>query len=236
MIAEHRRGSRGAEYVEMLDAFGPAVCRSKTWKGVRMGAAISEVLTVQLEAFLIVVLENEARHEARQYEIKKSASKGDQVPVNDIKRPYTNGGEVTCNGHWNKAAMVRYRKLCSTITEDRESAAGKKLEKEFQEKILDQKKGARRRAGNGGDANLSGGQANMPPEDVVYIGWEDTVGFPATAAPNDDPVDEQSARKRRRTSGEDSTEDDISSSFSTPRSSINGPPQEVYDSLHHEGV
>ena len=197
-----RRGGQD-KYVEVLNIFGPSVCRAKVWKTVRNGALISDVLSIQLEAFLIVVLENEARYQSRQYNIRTSVESGRQVPLNDITRPYTAGGEVTCNGHWNKAAMARYKTLCHAIVEDRKSSAGEGVEKDFQAKMTDRISG--KTGHSSGGQNLSEGDGTTPPEDAVYSGWDAICGLGVT-------------KKKAKTS-EEVPEDDHSS-LSTPRSSV----------------
>ena len=163
----------------------------------------ADVLSIQLEAFLIVVLENEARYQSHQYDIKTSVESGRQVPLNDITRPYTAGGEVTCNGHWNKAAMARYKTLCHAIVEDRNSSAGQVVEKDFQTKMMERISG-KTGLGSGGE-NLSEGDGTTPPEDAVYSGWTAICGLGV-------------AKKKAKTS--DEAQEDDHSSFSTPHSSV----------------
>ena len=134
MMKGMRRGSQGEACLEMPGTFGGAVCRHKTWKDGRKANVISEMMAPQLEALLILVLENEARCEAKEKEIREAAAAGERQELNHVKRICTTKVATNCNGHWNQAALVRCISLVGDIKAGRESERGERLENEFLER------------------------------------------------------------------------------------------------------
>ena len=148
--------ARGKEYAEMLDTFGPAVCRTTHWKKNHK-KTLSEMMTPRLEAFLILLLENMVSVEVENYEIEKkkkeaararntrsSAGGAQEVEIPKPKEQYKyilgvgerfcNDSPATCNGYFHQDGIFRFYAIVKKVLEDRRSEAGKKIEEEFKQK------------------------------------------------------------------------------------------------------
>lgn len=161
MVAGMRSSTAtGADYVEMLDTFGPAVCRKKHWTK-NHNHTLSEMMTPQLEAFLLMELENIVPVEVEKFTIEKKKKEAASsrntrrntgiVPETEIPEPkekykyslgvgpqFSNTSPRTCNGYFNVDGVKRFYSLVEKVTADRASDIGKKVEDEFKQKKSEQ--------------------------------------------------------------------------------------------------
>lgn len=148
----------GEHYADMLETFGSAVCRKSVWKK-KQSRSLSEMMTPELEAFLIILLENMVPVEVENYQIqemKKDAERASYTrrgaaSTQDLLIPepkeihkyavgsggrYCTKSKQTCNGYFNEDAMDRYKVLLNLINVDRNTKEGRQVEEDHKQKAF----------------------------------------------------------------------------------------------------
>ena len=133
IISDGRMRADSEKYADLFDTFLPCVVGRKKWRKSVTTTLVSNFVTVSDEALCLVILENNRNSWI-------NAVEGDEGHVGRLTKFTMDGCGQNARKHkgWSRDGWNRYNELYQLVKRDRESEAGKDMEKRYLETKADE--------------------------------------------------------------------------------------------------